>query len=68
MIEFPLGFCPAGDAKNFVDFNCQGQWGLVLKEWETITATYPQVHIQTKLIADMGNVAILRSMSLIFRA
>ena len=43
VIEFPLGFCPAADTQGFVDFGCAGQWGLVLKEWETITATYPQV-------------------------
>ena len=42
VIEFPLGFCPGADTKNFIDFDCQGQWGLVLKEWETITATYPE--------------------------
>ena len=43
VIEFPLGFCPAAAAQGHVDFGCSGQWGLVLKEWETITATYPQV-------------------------
>ena len=51
VIQFPLGFCPGAAKENFVYSNsdkrnrrqnatqeCQGQWGLVLKEWETITA------------------------------
>ena len=49
VIEFPLGFCPGAASENFVygssnnklqnaTKSCQGQWGLVLKEWETITA------------------------------
>lgn len=51
VFQFPLGFCPGAAKENFVYSNsdnrnrrqnatkeCQGQWGLVLKEWETITA------------------------------
>ena len=49
VIEFPLGFCPGAAAESFVyaktnnklrnaTEKCRGQWGLVLKEWETITA------------------------------
>ena len=49
VIQFPLGFCPGATNENFVfsksrnrlqnsTAECQGQWGLVLKEWETITA------------------------------
>ena len=45
VIEFPLGFCPGAASENFVygrsnnklqnaTNSCQGQWGLVLKEWE----------------------------------
>ena len=46
VIEFPLGFCPSEpgfvrDRNRLKDEPCEGQWGLVLKEWETITATYP---------------------------
>ena len=45
VIQFPLGFCPS--APGFVlEYNdiglpigvCDGQWGFVFKEWETITA------------------------------
>ena len=49
VIQFPLGFCPGAIKEDFVysqsrerldksTKECQGQWGLVLKEWETITA------------------------------
>ena len=49
VIQFPLGFCPGAEKDNFVfsksrkrlqnsTSECQGSWGLVLKEWETITA------------------------------
>ena len=49
VIQFPLGFCPGAVKEDFVfsqsrkrlqnsTTECQGQWGLVLKEWETITA------------------------------
>ena len=49
VIQFPLGFCPGAAKDDFVfsksrerlkdsTAECQGQWGLVLKEWETITA------------------------------
>lgn len=40
VIQFPLGFCP-GDRSNKSDlqrnFKCIGEWGFVIKEWETIT-------------------------------
>eukprot|EP00095_Tigriopus_kingsejongensis_P012226 maker-scaffold528_size145933-snap-gene-0.28 protein:Tk12226 transcript:maker-scaffold528_size145933-snap-gene-0.28-mRNA-1 annotation:"cobinamide adenolsyltransferase" len=45
VIQFPLGYCP-GDRKNVSDpqinFKCIGEWGFVLKEWETITKVYPE--------------------------
>ncbi len=37
-IQFPKGFCPA--AKNGVDDKCKGSYGIVVKEWETITKVY----------------------------
>ena len=53
-ITMPLGFCPGKKELNFVfakskdklqnaTEGCKGQWGLVLKEWETITAVR-QIH------------------------
>ena len=45
VIQFPLGFCP-GDRTNPNDpqrnFRCIGEWGFVVKEWQTITKTYPK--------------------------
>ena len=38
-IQFPLGFCPGDRSdKNShqVNFKCVGEWGFVIKEWETI--------------------------------
>lgn len=35
VVQFPVGFCP--DAKGGINFNCSGNFGVVLKEWETIT-------------------------------
>ena len=40
--QFPLGFCPnikGGIAKNGTV--CHGSFGIVLKEWDTITRVYP---------------------------
>jgi hypothetical protein len=43
VVQFPLGFCPnsPGFVQNDTRQLCRGQWGVVLKEWETITASYP---------------------------
>ena len=49
VVQFPLGFCPNTTlAPGFVQnksvatmSSCVGQWGIVVKEWETMTATYP---------------------------
>lgn len=39
VVQFPLGFCPGAPETNFIQFsNCNGRWGFVIKEWETITA------------------------------
>ena len=43
-VKFPLGFCPrpnvpGGILKN--DTICPGRFGIVLKEWDTITRVYP---------------------------
>ena len=35
MVQFPIGFCPG--AKEGLNLNCSGNFGIVLKEWETIT-------------------------------
>ena len=35
VVQFPIGFCP--DAEDGVKLNCSGNFGIVLKEWETIT-------------------------------
>ena len=35
VVQFPVGFCP--NAKGGINFNCSGNFGVVLKEWETIT-------------------------------
>ena len=35
VVEFPLGFCP--NAIGAKDYDCQGNFGIVIKEWETIT-------------------------------
>ena len=50
VVQFPLGFCPNTTlAPGFVQnksvattSSCIGQWGIVVKEWETMTATYPK--------------------------
>ncbi len=34
-VEFPLGFCPG--AKNGMNMSCEGSYGIVVKEWDTIT-------------------------------
>ena len=40
VIEFPLGFCP-GDtsdpAQPQINFECVGEFGVVIKEWEVVT-------------------------------
>jgi hypothetical protein len=39
VIQFPLGFCPGdfSDPDNpQINFQCTGEWGFVLKEWQTI--------------------------------
>ncbi len=43
-LKFPLGFCPGsrktpGDPSR--DFQCVGEWSIVIKEWGTITMMYP---------------------------
>ena len=40
VVQFPLGFCP--NAPNGIDFSCQGNFGIVIKEWKTITRVYPE--------------------------
>ena len=35
MVQFPIGFCPG--AREGLNLNCSGNFGIVLKEWETIT-------------------------------
>ena len=35
MVQFPIGFCPG--SKEGIKLNCTGNFGIVLKEWETIT-------------------------------
>lgn len=44
VVQFPLGFCP-GDTSNpgdpQINFRCIGEWGIVLKEWDTVARTYP---------------------------
>ena len=38
-IQFPLGFCPGDRSNNNspqINFKCIGEWGFVIKEWETI--------------------------------
>lgn len=44
VIQFPLGFCP-GDRSNSSDpqrnFKCRGDWGFVIKMWESITKAFP---------------------------
>ena len=38
-VQFPLGFCPGDKSdKNSpqINFKCIGEWGFVIKEWETI--------------------------------
>ena len=66
VVQFPLGFCPsAPESGHIVNHTtpCIGQWGFVFKEWETITATYPEtaqrLNLVTKqmdidLYADLG--------------
>lgn len=43
VVQFPLGFCP-GDRSNISDpqrnFKCRGDWGFVIKEWESVLKTY----------------------------
>ena len=39
VVQFPLGFCPGAKDSNFIKMkNCNGRWGFVIKEWETLTA------------------------------
>ena len=35
VVQFPIGFCP--NSEDGVKLNCSGNFGIVLKEWETIT-------------------------------
>ncbi len=45
VVQFPLGFCPSHLPGMVIDVatqKCHGRWGFVIKEWETITAPYPQ--------------------------
>lgn len=42
VVQFPLGFCPGSPNTGHIMMKgCNGRWGIVIKEWETITATYP---------------------------
>ncbi|XP_059084074.1 uncharacterized protein LOC131881274 [Tigriopus californicus] len=42
VVQFPLGFCPGSPSTGHIMMKgCNGRWGIVIKEWETITATYP---------------------------
>ena len=39
-VTFPLGFCPGepGHVIRPITKKCTGRWGIVIKEWATITA------------------------------
>ena len=57
MVQFPIGFCPG--SKEGIKLNCTGNYGIVLKEWETITRVsmicmYNYTHY-AKQVAFLGN-------------
>ena len=64
VIEFPFGFCPSNGANGFIKTNiscenlCEGQWGLVFKEWEAITATYPETARRLNLVTKQVDIDI----------
>ncbi len=74
VVQFPLGFCPSvpGHIRNVsAEGPCVGQWGLVFKEWQTITATYPptakRLNLVTKqmdidMYADLGGKIPIKNM------
>ena len=68
VIQFPIGFCPT-NRNGFINTNilnesiacdnpCKGQWGLVFKEWESITATYPESARRLNLVTKQVDIDI----------
>ena len=42
-VQFPLGFCPGDKSDKSspqINFKCIGEWGFVIKEWETIVKVF----------------------------
>ena len=61
VVQFPLGFCPSAPESGHVVNHttpCEGQWGFVFKEWETITATYPTTARRLNLVTKQMDIDI----------